>query len=128
MIGSYLAAARKWLVFRGRSGRAEFWSFTAVNLAVVSCLAIIDQHPADEMIEPGVGIASGLCFLLLCVPQTAVAVRRLHDTGRSAWWMLISAMPFVGVFMLLGISAVKGDEKENRYGPTPCNRGAGTTD
>jgi len=122
VIGSYLDAARKTFVFQGRSGRTEFWSFTVINLAVLSCLAVADQHSAGAAGQSAVGMASGLCFLALSVPQTAVTIRRLHDTDRSARWVLIAALPFIGVFVLLGMAAVEGDQTDNRYGPSPGDR------
>lgn len=122
MICGYLDAARKTFVFQGRSGRTEFWSFTVINLAVLSCLAVADQHSAGAAGQSAVGMASGLCFLLLSVPQTALMIRRLHDTDRSAWWVLIAALPFIGVFVLLGMAAVESDQTNNRYGPVPGDR------
>lgn len=53
------------------------------------------------------------------LPGVAVAVRRLHDTGRSGWWLLLSFLPIVGPLYLLFLYCIDGDMGANRYGPSP---------
>ena len=52
----------------------------------------------------------------------AVAVRRLHDTGRSGWWLLLAVIPLVGQLVLLYFFIDEGDEGDNDYGPDPKAR------
>jgi uncharacterized membrane protein YhaH (DUF805 family) len=53
------------------------------------------------------------------LPSLAVGVRRLHDTGRSGWWMLISFIPLIGGIVLIVFFATDGEEQPNPYGPNP---------
>ena len=48
-----------------------------------------------------------------------VTARRLHDTGRSGWWMLISLVPIVGGIVLIVFCATPGNVGANAYGPDP---------
>lgn len=66
----------------------------------------------------GLGSLAGLYTLAILIPSLAVGVRRLHDTGRSGWWLLISLIPF-GVFVLLYFLASEGEAGPNQYGPNP---------
>jgi uncharacterized membrane protein YhaH (DUF805 family) len=65
------------------------------------------------------GLLSGLFILGTLLPSLAVTVRRLHDTDRSAWWLLISLIPLVGHAVLLYFLIQDGDETANEFGPDP---------
>jgi uncharacterized membrane protein YhaH (DUF805 family) len=62
----------------------------------------------------------GLALLGLFVPSLAVAFRRLHDTDRSAWWILISLLPLIGSIWLFILTLLGGTEGSNGYGPQPA--------
>ena|SRR5947207_1584604 len=106
---SYLSALRSYAVFRGRSRRLEFWTFIIVNTVISTALANLVKSPVPYT----------LCSLALIVPTLAVAARRLHDTGRSAWWLLIGVLPFIGQLVLVLFFALRSDEGDNRFGPPP---------
>ena len=75
--------------------------------------------------KPGdVGVLSIVVALALFLPGIAVGVRRLHDTGRSGWWMLIPLIPLIGSIVLLVFFVFRGDESDNEYGPDPIGGGA----
>ena len=111
---------RKYFEFRGRASRAEYWWFLVFGVSVNVAVA-------------GVRPLSYLVTALLVVPQTAVTVRRLHDTNRSGWWILLYLagwIPGVGflVGLILGLVmlwflAQKGDAFDNRYGSNPAPDG-----
>lgn len=65
------------------------------------------------------GIIQLVLFLGTLLPSLAVAVRRLHDIGRSGWWLLFGLIPIIGSFVLLVFAFTKGNERENEYGPAP---------
>ena len=65
------------------------------------------------------GSSISLYSLGTLVPNLAVGVRRLHDTGRSGWWSLIGLIPLVGWILLIIWYCQKEDEAENRYGSNP---------
>ena len=59
-----------------------------------------------------------LYALALLIPGIAVAIRRLHDTNRTGWWLLIWLVPLVGFIILIVLLAIDGDHAPNRYGPS----------
>ena len=103
----YLQVLRKYAVFSGRARRKEYWMFVLVHIIISIVIFIIGSF------------AYGLYGLAIIIPAFAVAIRRLHDTGRSGWWLLVNCVPIIG-WILLFIWMVKdSDEGENQYGPNP---------
>ena len=110
-------AFRNYLNFSGRSIRSEFWYFFLFILIGNFLTNLIDTyiigyHP-DEM-----GIVSGIFFLATAFPQLSLTFRRLHDTGKSGWWFLLS-FTIIGLIPLLVWWCTTGDPKKNRYGNIP---------
>ncbi|TJY41720.1 DUF805 domain-containing protein [Cohnella pontilimi] len=64
-------------------------------------------------------VLSGLYALAILLPSLAVSVRRLHDTGRSGWWLLIGLIPLIGAIILLVFTCQDSQPGDNRYGPNP---------
>ena len=95
---------RKWNQFSGRAPRKEYWSFSLFVLLATLVTLII----------PPVGL---LVFLVLQVPHYAVMARRLHDTGRSAWMILVGLIPYVGALIILVLTATDSQVGDNKYGP-----------
>ena len=112
----YFEALRKYAVFHGRARRREFWLFTIINTLIGLVLASLDGtfRPSGAY-----GALTGLYALATLIPSLAVSVRRLHDTDRSGWWLLISLVPFIGYLVLLVVWLLDGDHGSNRYGPNP---------
>ena len=106
--------------FTGRARRAEFWWFGLVNVVVyfgILVLSLILGSFSDTL--------GGLVFVLyviyalaVIVPYFAVTVRRLHDTNKSGWMILIAMIPLVGPIALLVFYLTDGDPGENQYGPS----------
>lgn len=84
-------------------------------------LAVIDEFMGwnFEMDGESLGFLSTLYYVAVIVPYLAVIFRRLHDTERSGWWILIALIPIVGVLILLVFLILQGTRGENRYGPDP---------
>jgi uncharacterized membrane protein YhaH (DUF805 family) len=114
----YLEVLKKYAVFSGRARRTEFWMFTLVNIVVSMLLAFVDSS-FGMTVSYSVGILSSLYALAVLVPSLAVWVRRLHDTGRSGWWWLISLVPFIGIVVLLVFAAQDSQPGSNKYGANP---------
>ncbi|MFF9395756.1 DUF805 domain-containing protein [Streptomyces griseoluteus] len=108
----YVDVLKKYAVFSGRARRQEYWMFFLFNLIITIVLAIVDAALDTQVLQ----IVYGLAVL---IPGLAVAVRRLHDTGRSGWWVLISLIPLVGFIILLVFLASEGKPEANEYGPNP---------
>lgn len=98
--------------FEGRARRTEYWMFLLVNVLIAIVVAIIGRAIHFEVL-------STLYSLAVLVPAIAVGVRRLHDTGRSGWWLLISLIPLIGTIWLIVLFAIAGDQGANQYGADP---------
>ncbi len=114
-VQNYKNVFLKWSDFQGRSRRREFWFFVLANLAVSIVLGIIDKVVFGK---PGGGPLQGLYGLIAFVPGLALSFRRLHDIGKSAWWILISFIPIIGWIVIIYFYA-KDSDAENIYGPNP---------
>ena len=115
----YLAVLKKYAQFSGRARRKEYWYFTLFNVIFSVVLSFVDGLTGTWNPESGVGLLSGIYSLAVLIPAIAVGVRRLHDTGRSAWWLLILLIPLVGVIIFLVFMVLESQEGENQYGPSP---------
>ena len=99
---------KKFADFEGRSRRKEYWMFFLFVLLVVFILGLL-----DFMISPGgIGIIALIFQLGVLVPSIAVAIRRMHDVGKSGWFILI---PIYN--LILAVS--DGEKGTNQYGPDP---------
>jgi uncharacterized membrane protein YhaH (DUF805 family)/ribosomal protein L40E len=115
----YLAVLKKYAVFAGRARRKEYWRFLGFNLLIVVVLAVIGGTIGTSRAHTGVGLLSGIYAAAVLIPGLAVSVRRLHDTNRSGWWLLVVLIPLVGAIVLLVLYAQDGQPGENQYGPSP---------
>jgi uncharacterized membrane protein YhaH (DUF805 family) len=129
---------KRYSVFSGRSRRKEFWLFMLLMLIISMVARMIDRALGMSGMFGGLyGPVSLLAFLALLTPQFSVSVRRLHDTGRSGWWVLLGFLPAVTVAlsMMTGIEVLNllslvalvllyffvldGTRGPNQYGPDP---------
>ncbi|MCC6192867.1 MAG: DUF805 domain-containing protein, partial [Burkholderiales bacterium] len=109
----YIGVLKKYAVFEGRARRKEYWMFILFNLIVAAIL-----NTVDWMVGTG-GLLGGIYGLAVLIPGIAVTVRRLHDTGRSGWWILIVLVPLVGWIILLIFMVLDSHPGDNQYGPNP---------
>jgi uncharacterized membrane protein YhaH (DUF805 family) len=113
----FLTALKKYAIFEGRARRAEYWYFVLFMVLIGVAAKVVDRILGTPMGENGV--VSTLCSLGLFLPALAVAVRRLHDTNRSGWWLLLGLIPVVGAIVLIVFYATAGVGGVYRYGPVP---------
>ena len=112
----------KYATFEGRASRAEFWWWSLAMLLLQLVTQLIDAFLIAPMLgfDPAAENAgqplSLLLSLAVLLPAIAVAVRRLHDIGRSGWWLLIGLVPLVGALVLLWFYTRPSDET-NAWGP-----------
>lgn len=109
-------ALRRWKDFQGRSRRAEYWWFVLAFTIVCFIAGIIDGVVFGNM---ETGPLQVVLILAALVPSIAVSIRRLHDIGRTGWWLLIGLIPFLGFVVLLYFHVQPGIRGENRFGPDP---------
>jgi len=107
---------RKYAVFSGRASRSEYWFFVLFEILLYVVLVIADI----AAFRGSMNVFSTLASLVLFLPGLAVLVRRLHDTDRSAWWILIPFVPIIGSIWLIVILCTRGTEGANRYGMGPA--------
>jgi uncharacterized membrane protein YhaH (DUF805 family) len=108
----YLAPLKNYAGFSGRSRRKEYWMFALCNTVIATLLTIIDLAIKTNLL-------STIYVLAVIIPSLALVFRRLHDTGRSAWWILIGLIPIVGVVVMFVFMASNGQRGDNPYGPDP---------
>lgn len=120
----YLAVALSG--FRGRASRKEYWIFSLFN--VVLGIVVVILHNVFGT-SKGVGDSPlYLIFILVTlIPNLAVTIRRLHDTGKSGWYVLVALIPIIGNIWLLIEMATEGDVGENKYGANPKDKSEGVT-
>lgn len=106
---NYVNVLKNYVTFTGRANRPEYWYFVLVNFIVSLLIGIVSVMVHSPVI-------SNIYSLAVFLPSLAVSVRRLHDTDRSGWWLLISLVPFIGFIVLIVAFVQKGTEKENRFG------------
>ncbi len=112
----YLEVLKKYAVFDGRAQRAEYWYFALFSIIISIVLVIVDGATGSFNEETGFGLLSGIYTLAILIPTIAVGVRRLHDTNRSGWWILIGLIPIIGFIILIVLFVIDSDQGENQYG------------
>jgi len=113
----YLGVLRKYAVFDGRARRKEYWTFFLVNFIIAVVMGFM-AGILWSILGLVVNIALWVYALAIIVPSIAVAVRRLHDTGRSGWWVLIGFIPIIGLVLIVFLIQDSAPG-ENEYGPNP---------
>lgn len=113
------ALTRKYATFAGRARRKEYWYFILFYCIAIIALVVVDGLAGTFSEEAEIGLFSGLFILATIVPSIAVTVRRLHDTDRSGWWVLINFVPFLGALVLFVFAVLDSQPGENRFGPNP---------
>ncbi|MDD9380094.1 DUF805 domain-containing protein [Streptomyces sp. ZAF1911] len=109
----YIDVLKKYAVFSGRARRQEYWMFVLFDIAALIIVAIIDAVAGTSP------LLYALYALATFLPSLGVAIRRLHDQGKSGWWILIGLVPLVGGIWLLVLMATEGQPNPNQYGPSP---------
>ncbi|HLV00732.1 MAG TPA: DUF805 domain-containing protein [Acidobacteriota bacterium] len=110
----YLEVLRKYAVFHGRERRRVFWWFVLVHVGILVVLSLF-----EFLLTGQASVLVGLYNLAVFIPGLAVTVRRLHDTGRTGWWVLIGLIPFFGSLILLIFMLLDSEPGTNQYGPNP---------
>jgi uncharacterized membrane protein YhaH (DUF805 family) len=112
----YLKVLRKYMTFFGRACREEYWSFVLFQIIITLVIGIIDLLLKDAYM-----LLSLVYYLVTLIPTIAVSVRRLHDVGRSGWWLLLNIIPFCGIILLIFFLS-DSQPHTNAYGPSPKDK------
>ena len=108
----YLEVWKKYAVFSGRARRKEYWMFVLFNLIVAFAIGFVTGLIGALTGSVISSVANLVYSLAIAVPSVAVGVRRMHDIGRSGWWLLVPVVSLVFVCL----DSQPGD---NQYGPNP---------
>ncbi|MFZ2207894.1 MAG: DUF805 domain-containing protein, partial [Porticoccaceae bacterium] len=107
----YLDVLKKYAVFTGRARRKEYWMFFLFNIIVAFVIGFVGGI-LQELLHVNMAFISVSYTLAIVIPSISVAVRRMHDTGHSGWWVIV---PIANIIFLF----VNGEPQENRFGPDP---------
>ncbi|MFE5562589.1 DUF805 domain-containing protein [Streptomyces sp. NPDC056544] len=109
----YTDVLKKYAVFSGRARRQEYWMFFLFNLAAAIILLVVDGVLGTYP------LLYSLYVLAILLPALGLTIRRLHDTGKSGWWIFINLVPVVGFIWFIVLLATAGQTQQNQYGPDP---------
>jgi uncharacterized membrane protein YhaH (DUF805 family) len=130
----YLIVLKNYATFTGRARRSEYWYFVLFNFLFAIAAMLLDHLIGDTFVINSIsgpvntmyGYVYVLYALAVFLPGLAVAVRRLHDVGKSGWFFLIILIPFIGAIWLLVLFFTDSNPGINKYGPNP--KGIGNHD
>jgi uncharacterized membrane protein YhaH (DUF805 family) len=115
----YLAVLKKYAVFSGRARRKEYWMFVLFNLIFAIVAMILDNILKTAIEGSGYGLIYIVYTLAVLLPGLGVSVRRLHDVGKSGWFLFIALIPIIGAIWLLVLMCTDGNPGKNEYGTNP---------
>ncbi len=119
-----ICVMNKYSDFTGRACRKEFWMYMLISF--LFSLTFLTLSVIASTIAVSLGMLFALLYvvisLALICPTLALSVRRLHDVGKSGWWLLIGLIPIVGGLYLLHLFSRRGLPGSNPYGPAPKGR------
>ena len=114
----YIKVLKNYAVFSGRATRKEYWMFYLFNFIFILVASVLDMV---IFLMPfwGLGPLYVIYAVAILIPSLAVAVRRLHDVGKSGWYVLINLIPIAGPIWFLVLMCTDSQPGENKYGPNP---------
>jgi uncharacterized membrane protein YhaH (DUF805 family) len=122
----YIDVLKKYAQFDGRARRKEYWMFALINFVIefaycifVGVVAAVMSHSDNPGMAALLFIPLWIYALAILVPALAVSVRRLHDTGKSGWFILLGFVPIVGGIIVLVFMCQDSQPGPNEYGPNP---------
>jgi len=115
----YLKVLKNYAGFSGRARRKEYWMFVLFNLIFAIVAAVVDNVVGTTIDILPYGLFYIVYVLAVLIPGLAVAVRRLHDIGKSGWWFFIVLIPIIGGIWLLVLFCTAGTPGQNAYGMNP---------
>ncbi len=121
-----------YVTFSGRARRSEYWFWVLFAIIVASIALVLDMRFFPDSVTATAGVEDGMASaqatggpitalvgLALFLPGLAMTIRRLHDTDRSGWWILLGLIPIIGIIVLIVWYCTDGTRGSNRFGPDP---------
>lgn len=116
-LACYFGMFKRYVGFRGRAARREFWWAILFHTIATAIIVVIDGAVFSGYRDPQ-GILMQIYFFAALLPMLAIQARRLHDTNKSAWWVLLSLVPVLNIVYIVWL-ATNGDKGSNRFGADP---------
>lgn len=111
----YFDVWKNYAVFSGRATRTQYWMFAATNFFIYIIFGIFLAAFKDNILGTILTVLYWLYSIALIIPNLAVTVRRLHDTDRSGWWILIALIPLIGIIILIVFLATNTKSGPSRF-------------
>jgi len=105
---------QKYMDFNGRARRSEYWWFVLFYVFANLIASLV-----DGFVLGGLPVLQVILWLGLLLPSVGVAIRRLHDTDRTGWWLLLMLVPVIGAVIVIIFLCLRGTSGPNRFGPDP---------
>ena len=105
----YFDGWKRYAQFSGTASREAFWMFFLVNVLISMVFVVL------EVFFQATWQIDALYSLLVFLPMLSLTVRRLHDTNRSAWWLLVVLVPAIGMVILFIILALPSDSSDQKF-------------
>jgi len=134
LVENFKTVVMRWNNFQGRATRSEYWKFMLASFIISFILTMVDAvvfkdsgaTVASQSDSFAAGFAAGantgplrsIYSLIVLIPSLAVGFRRLHDIGKTAWWLLLWLVPILGWGILIYF-LVKDSVEDNKFGPNP---------
>jgi len=118
-----LGVYRKYAAFDGRARRTEYWTFTGFFILVLTLGSLLSELGPGTGIDIIATIILAIFTIASFVPAVGVRIRRLHDSNRTGYWILLSFIPFIGSIVLLVFDLMPGTKGANQYGQDPRTPG-----
>lgn len=118
----YLRCWKLAFFLNGRARRKEYWTFALINFIIYLLFYILSSsmmYKSSDVAFLATSISYFLYTVATILPGIAVAVRRLHDTGRSGWWYLLIFIPLIGSIWLIVLLCLDSEPGENQWGENP---------
>ena len=109
---------RQYATFKGRARRAEYWYFVLYGWLISLAATAVDMLTFGVN-EEGMGLLGAIYSLVVFIPSLAVGVRRMHDTGRSGWVLLLGLIPVIGWVLVIVYSCQDSQPGNNKWGDNP---------
>ncbi len=109
--------------FQGRASRSEYWYFVLFSFLISLAISIVTGIIGSILGTSVFSFLSVIYSLAVLVPSVCLAIRRLHDSGKSGWFLLLGLIPFIGAIILIVLMVLDSEADRNQYGPNP-KRGA----
>ena len=115
----FLMAYLRYVEFKGRSSRSEYWYFNLFFFIGIIAFGFLDIFLGLYQTEQKMGLLGALFILLSIIPSIALSIRRLHDIGQSGWLFLLLFIPIIGIIALIYFGITDSEVGNNQYGANP---------